>query len=131
MIITTVYMTSLGTQCPHKFMLLLVKSFIVYGSDSQGFNLRHSPAGVNSDTLTNHITGNLGGIEVPWPGLDTDACNYATCPVTVGTRVHWEMPVEILTEYPAVCSVTSYNFLSLTTVTSYSFLSPYIPLMLT
>lgn len=95
---------------PHTFKLPLVKSFKVYGSDTQSFNFRHSPAGANSDTLTNHITGNLGGVEVPLPGMDPDACHYATCPITVGTRVHWEMPVAILSEYPAVCSVTSYSF---------------------
>ncbi|KAK4313594.1 hypothetical protein Pmani_015073 [Petrolisthes manimaculis] len=66
---------------------------------------------VNSDTLTNAITGNLGGIEVPWPGMDPDACHFTTCPITAGTKTHWEMPVEILAEYPEISTVVTFKLL--------------------
>lgn len=71
-------------------------------STSFSFLLCPPQPGATTDTLTIDATANIGGVEVPWVGIDTDACLYTSCPVSSGSSVDWLMPVDILSEYPAV-----------------------------
>ncbi|XP_045115767.1 mite group 2 allergen Pso o 2-like [Portunus trituberculatus] len=54
---------------------------------------------------------NIGGIEFPWVGIDTDGCHYTSCPISAGSHVDWTLPVEILTEYPAISLVVTFKLL--------------------
>ncbi|XP_037775038.1 NPC intracellular cholesterol transporter 2-like [Penaeus monodon] len=65
-----------------------------------------------SDALTIDASANLAGVNVPWPGIDTDGCKQLEggsnpCPYSAASRVDWTMPVAVLNEYPAVSPVSS------------------------
>ncbi|KAK4325702.1 hypothetical protein Pmani_003646 [Petrolisthes manimaculis] len=62
-----------------------------------------------TDTLTIDATANIGGVEVPWVGIDTNGCLSTTCPISAGSSVDWNMPVEILAEYPAITTVVTFK----------------------
>ncbi|XP_042857777.1 NPC intracellular cholesterol transporter 2-like [Penaeus japonicus] len=69
---------------------------------------------MSSDALTIDASASLAGINVPWPGIDTDACKQLEgganpCPFSAGSRVDWTMPVAILSEYPALSTVVTFK----------------------
>ncbi|XP_071529393.1 NPC intracellular cholesterol transporter 2-like [Panulirus ornatus] len=63
----------------------------------------------SSQTLTVDAGANIGGIQVPWPGVDTNGCLYTACPFAAGSRVDWTMPVDILREYPAISTIVTFR----------------------
>ncbi|XP_050691091.1 mite group 2 allergen Lep d 2-like [Eriocheir sinensis] len=63
----------------------------------------------DTSTLTIGAWATIGGIQFPWEGIDTDGCHFTTCPITGGSVVDWTMPVEILTEYPAISVVVTFK----------------------
>ncbi|KAG0723415.1 Ubiquitin-related modifier 1 [Chionoecetes opilio] len=52
---------------------------------------------------------NIGGIVFPWVGIDTNGCHFTKCPIAAGTPVDWTLPVDILTEYPAINVVVTFK----------------------
>ncbi|XP_063602301.1 NPC intracellular cholesterol transporter 2-like [Penaeus indicus] len=67
-----------------------------------------------SDVLTIAASANLAGVNVPWPGIDTDGCKQLEggsnpCPYSAGSRIDWTMPVEVLNEYPALSTVVMFK----------------------
>ncbi|KAF2364341.1 MD-2-related lipid-recognition domain [Trinorchestia longiramus] len=65
------------------------------------------------ETLIADVTANIGGLSVPWPGFDEDACAYTepSCPIGVNVVANWTYPVEILPEYPAITTVATFRLL--------------------
>lgn len=61
-------------------------------------------SGKDTSKLEIEALANIGGIEFPWVGIDTDGCHYTSCPISAGSHVDWTLPVEVLREYPAVSS---------------------------
>jgi hypothetical protein len=59
------------------------------------------------------VTANIGGVEVPWPGFDANACSYLDppCPIGTGVLANWTYPVEVLAEYPAITTVATFKLL--------------------
>lgn len=62
--------------------------------------------------LTIDASANLAGVNVPWPGIDTDGCKQLEggsnpCPYSAASRVDWTMPVAVLNEYPAVSATSA------------------------
>ena len=62
---------------------------------------------VDTETVTNKITANINGANLPWPGLDKDGCHDlkqggTPCPVQKGKNYSWKMDVKILPSYPKV-----------------------------
>ena len=62
---------------------------------------------VDTDSVDNNISANIGGIQTPWPGIEKDGCvnlsdGGTPCPVTSGGDYTWVMDVDILSDYPAV-----------------------------
>nr|XP_027216991.1 NPC intracellular cholesterol transporter 2-like [Penaeus vannamei] len=58
----------------------------------------------------------IGGIPVPWPGLDTDGCKElegteTPCPFQEGDRVLWRMEVYVLKDFPAIETVVTFKLL--------------------
>ncbi|KAK7065290.1 hypothetical protein SK128_017861 [Halocaridina rubra] len=71
---------------------------------------------VDTDTLTVAATANIGGIEVPWPDLDSDACKQlenspTPCPISVGNMVDWTMSADVLSIYPTIETVVTFQLL--------------------
>ncbi|XP_066942758.1 NPC intracellular cholesterol transporter 2-like [Macrobrachium rosenbergii] len=71
---------------------------------------------VNSETLTVAASANIGGIEVPWPGLDPDACKGVEgtenpCPIESGSQVDWSMEASVLKEYPKLVTMVTFKLL--------------------
>ncbi|XP_068232794.1 NPC intracellular cholesterol transporter 2 homolog a-like [Palaemon carinicauda] len=69
-----------------------------------------------TDTLTVAASANIGGLEVPWPGLDPDACKgvEATanpCPIEDGSHVEWNMEAFVLSEYPKLTTMVTFKLL--------------------
>jgi len=67
-----------------------------------------------SESLTLAITGNIGGVNLPWPGLDTDGCKQlegtsTPCPFEGGVRVDWSMDIDVLAEYPKITTVVTFK----------------------
>ncbi|KAG7164852.1 NPC intracellular cholesterol transporter 2 homolog a-like [Homarus americanus] len=65
----------------------------------------------NTETLKIAASAYIGGIEVPWPGVNTDACINTQCPITEGSRVNWLMPVNILKVYPKITTIVTFKLL--------------------
>ncbi|XP_018014586.1 mite group 2 allergen-like Ixo r 2 [Hyalella azteca] len=65
------------------------------------------------ETMTAAVTANIGGIEVPWPGFDDNACAYLLdgCPVAGGSLANWTYPVEVLPEYPPITTLATFRLL--------------------
>ncbi|XP_071529392.1 mite group 2 allergen Pso o 2-like [Panulirus ornatus] len=62
-----------------------------------------------SRSLTVHVTADIYGVEVPWPGLDTDACHHTTCPYADGDHVDWAMTVEVSKHYPLISTKATFK----------------------
>ncbi|KAK8390380.1 hypothetical protein O3P69_010218 [Scylla paramamosain] len=63
----------------------------------------------DSTGLEIEALANIGGIEFPWVGIDTNGCHYTSCPISAGSHVDWTLPVEILNEYPAISVVVTFK----------------------
>ncbi|XP_064100998.1 NPC intracellular cholesterol transporter 2-like [Macrobrachium nipponense] len=71
---------------------------------------------VDTDTLTLGASASIGGFEVPWPGVDTDACKQLEgtenpCPIEKGTAVDWQFPAEVLSEYPRIQTTATFKLI--------------------
>ncbi|KAK7065289.1 hypothetical protein SK128_017860 [Halocaridina rubra] len=71
---------------------------------------------VNTDSLTISATANIGGINVPWPDLDPNACaqleNSPTpCPIAAGSYVDWTMSADVLAIYPTIETLVTFQLL--------------------
>ncbi|XP_042857776.1 mite group 2 allergen Lep d 2-like [Penaeus japonicus] len=69
-----------------------------------------------SSSLTIGATASIAGINVPWPGLDTDGCAWlegsdTPCPYAGGARVDWTMQAEVLSAYPTISSVATFKLI--------------------
>ncbi len=61
-----------------------------------------SPAA--SATLLNKLSAEIGAIELPWNGIDPDACENLTtekCPLKAGTRYTYKNSLFVAEAYPA------------------------------
>merc|ERR1712215_281674 len=68
----------------------------------------------DSNGLTTSIEAELFGMQLPWPGLDTNGCHQLeaagfSCPISSGERVTWHLEQQILNEYPAVSTVATFT----------------------
>ncbi|XP_068232409.1 mite group 2 allergen Gly d 2.02-like [Palaemon carinicauda] len=71
---------------------------------------------VDTDTLTIGASANLGGLEVPWPGIDTDACKGlegtdSPCPIKAGDFVDWKFEAVVLPEYPKIQTMITFKLI--------------------
>lgn len=60
-----------------------------------------------TESLTAKVHGNIGGVDIPWFGVDENACNDLTvgdCPVEGNEKIYYSAHVPILSSYPAVSS---------------------------
>ncbi|XP_047468377.1 NPC intracellular cholesterol transporter 2-like [Penaeus chinensis] len=69
-----------------------------------------------STSLKIGASASIGGINVPWPGVDTDGCAWlegtaTPCPYAAGARVDWTMQAEVLSAYPAISSVATFKLI--------------------
>ncbi|XP_042884829.1 NPC intracellular cholesterol transporter 2-like [Penaeus japonicus] len=70
----------------------------------------------SSSELRIDAYASIGGVLVPWPGLDTDGCKQlqatgTPCPLDEGDRVLWHMDVYVLHEFPAIATVATFKLL--------------------
>ncbi|XP_045611509.1 mite group 2 allergen Tyr p 2 isoform X2 [Procambarus clarkii] len=61
----------------------------------------------DSETLTVKVTANVGGFDLPWEGLDPNACHFTPCPLVQGIPVTAQMPIKVLDEYPALSTIVT------------------------
>ncbi|CAL4083374.1 unnamed protein product [Meganyctiphanes norvegica] len=71
---------------------------------------------VDSSTLETQVYGDLLGMQVPWPGMDTNGCHQLeaagdSCPLVAGERTSWHLEMDILNEYPAVSTVATFQLI--------------------
>ena len=58
-----------------------------------------------SETLTNKLFGEIGGLLVPWNGVDADACTNlpdGSCPLESGTKYVYTNTLTVIDSYPAI-----------------------------
>jgi hypothetical protein len=55
-----------------------------------------------SGTLT--VTVELGGVEVPYPGIDSNVCNKISCPVKKGQPFEIQYEIDVADYFPEVSS---------------------------
>nr|QDX01886.1 ML protein [Penaeus japonicus] len=66
-------------------------------------------------SLTAKVHGNIGGIDIPWFGVDKDACNDLTvgdCPVDGTEKIYYSAGVPILSSYPSVAVIVKWQLLT-------------------
>ncbi|KAG0692742.1 Mite group 2 allergen Lep d 2 [Chionoecetes opilio] len=66
-------------------------------------------ASKDTQELSIEALANIGGLEFPWVGIDTNGCHFTRCPIAAGTPVDWTLPVDILKEYPAISGVVNFK----------------------
>jgi len=72
---------------------------------------------VDSPTLELHILADLLGMQVPWPGLDTNGCNHldadgnSACPLVADERTTLHLELDVLSEYPPVSTVATFKLI--------------------
>merc|ERR1712212_788301 len=76
-------------------------------------NFKFTASGATSE-LKVAATANIGGINLPWPGINTDACLWLVgtgneCPIEAGEDVDWTMQAPVLNEYPKISSVAMFK----------------------
>ncbi|KAG7174090.1 NPC intracellular cholesterol transporter 2-like [Homarus americanus] len=67
---------------------------------------------VATETLTTKVTGTIGGIEIPWLGVVSDACTSlieGDCPLEAGEEVKYSAKAPVLNEYPAVIVIVTWK----------------------
>ncbi|XP_069973370.1 NPC intracellular cholesterol transporter 2 [Penaeus vannamei] len=69
-----------------------------------------------STSLTIGASASIAGVNVPWPGIDTDGCAWlegtsTPCPYAGGARVDWTMQAQVLSVYPAISSVATFKLI--------------------
>ncbi|CAL4086872.1 unnamed protein product [Meganyctiphanes norvegica] len=70
----------------------------------------------DSAGMTTSVMASLLGMDVPWPGLDTNGCHQLEaggygCPLVTGERVTWHLEMDILSEYPPVSTVATFELI--------------------
>ncbi|XP_037772516.1 NPC intracellular cholesterol transporter 2-like [Penaeus monodon] len=70
----------------------------------------------SSSELRIDAYASIGGLPVPWPGLDTDGCQQlqgteTPCPIAEGDQVLWHMEVYVLKDFPAIATVATFKLL--------------------
>nr|XP_053656539.1 mite group 2 allergen Tyr p 2-like [Cherax quadricarinatus] len=113
-------------------MSILHRSFkpvtqkLLYIYRSHTFHVYLYSIGRASETLKIEATAQIGNVDVPWPGIDTDGCQETTCPISAGTHVTWSTSIYIEREYPAISTVATFKLLNSASEPEVCFLIPII-----
>nr|ADX33319.1 ecdysteroid-regulated protein [Penaeus vannamei] len=80
-----------------------------------------------TESLTAKVHGNIGGVDIPWFGVDENACNDLTvgdCPVEGNEKIYYSAHVPILSSYPAVAVIVKWQLLTQNNEDAACFLVP-------